>query len=64
MAEIERVAGFITKIKGKTVYSPPLPDWDLSYVEINDDMPELRRLLMAARIRIVKVTAQRIYFEG
>jgi len=64
MPEIERLAGFITKVKGKDVYSPPLPDWSLSYVEIDDDMPELRRLLMAARARIVKVTDQRIYFEG
>jgi len=63
MEEIERYHGSIIKVKGKLVYSPPLPDWSLSYVEIDDDMPELRHLLTSARARIVKVTDERIYFE-
>jgi len=63
MADIERLSGLIVKVKGKNVYEPNLPDWSLSYVKIDNDMAELRRLLMGARVKIVKITEERIYFE-
>lgn len=63
--EIERYHGIIVAVGGIKTKVPNLPDWDLSYVEYPPGrMEEFRGALMRARVRIVKVTKQRIYFEG
>ena len=62
--EIERYHGIIVAVGGINTKSPSLPDWDLSYVVFpQGKMPEYRQALMKARVNIVRVTDQRIYFE-
>lgn len=62
--EVERYHGFITKVGESTVKSVNLPDWSLDYVEVPPyAMPDYRTALMQARMRIVKVSKMRIYFE-
>ncbi|MBA7704795.1 hypothetical protein ES703_113613 [subsurface metagenome] len=62
--EIERYHGIIVGVGGIKTKTPLLPDWDLSYVEYPPgQMPIYRQALMKARVRIVRVTDRRIYFE-
>ena len=62
--EIERYHGIIVAVGGIKTKTPSLPDWDLSYVEYPPgQMPAYRQALMKARVRIVRVTDRRIYFE-
>lgn len=62
--KIERHYGMIVAIGGINTKSPNLPDWDISYVVFPPGrMHEYRDALMRAHIKLVKVTATRIYFE-
>lgn len=62
--EIERYSGFMVRVGGVEVRSLNLPDWSLDYVEFpRGKMAEYRTALMQARMKIVKVTETRIYFE-
>lgn len=62
--QIERHYGLIVAIGGINTKTPMLPDWDISYVEYPpSQMVKFRDALMKARVRIVRVTKQRIYFE-
>lgn len=62
--EIKRSAGFMVRIGGVEVKSVMLPDWSLDFIEFPPGkMKEYRTALTQARMRITKVTDQRIYFE-
>ena len=62
--EIERYHGIIVGVGGIKTKTPNLPDWDLSYVEYPPgEMEVYRNALQHERVRIAKVTKQRIYFE-
>ncbi len=54
--------GSVVSILGETVMTPSLPDWDISYIK-RQNLNEQRRVILKARLNIVKVTAERIYFE-
>lgn len=62
--EIERYHGMVVAVGGINTKTPMLPDWDISYVVYPQGrMAEFRDALMRARVSIVKVTDERIYFE-
>jgi len=62
--EVERHYGMVVAVGGINTKGPQLPDWELSYVEYPPGrMKEFRNALMKARVRIVKVTDRRVYFE-
>ncbi len=62
--EIERYHGVIVRVGGISIKIPNLPDWNLYYVEYPPgQMPEYRAALMKERVKIVRVTDRRIYFE-
>ncbi len=62
--EIERYHGQIVQVGDARVKVSGLPDWSLEYIEYpQGKMPEYRGALMKERMKIVKVTNQRIYFE-
>jgi len=62
--EIERYHGMVVAVGGINTKTPMLPDWDISYVVYPQGrMAEFRDALTRARVRIVQVTDERIYFE-
>lgn len=62
--EVTRYHGFIVGIGDIKTKDPNLPDWDISYVEYPEgEMHKYRDALQREHIKIVKVTARRIYFE-
>ena len=62
--EVRRYHGMIVQVGDAMVKSPSLPDWMLSYIEfLPGKMDEYRAALQQQRVRITKVTKQRIYFE-
>lgn len=64
MIEVERYHGIVVKVGNIPTKTLNLPDWDLSYVEYPPGkMPEYRSALMVAKIRLVRVTDRRIYFQ-
>jgi len=61
--EIKRHYGIIVEVGGIMTKDVNLPDWGLSYVEYPPgQMEKYRDALMRGRIKIVKVTRQRVYF--
>jgi len=63
-AEIKRYHGQIVQVGEYTVKVVALPDWELDYIEYpKGEMPKYRDALMRERVKIRKVTSQRIYFE-
>lgn len=60
--DYELYHGSVISILGETVMTPSLPDWDISYIK-RQDLDEQRRIIRKAGLNIVKVTAERIYFE-
>jgi len=62
--EVQRYHGLIVQVGDAPVKVPALPDWDLEYIEYpKGEMPKYRDALMKERVKIQKVTTQRIYFE-
>jgi hypothetical protein len=62
--KIELYHGMIVKVGEVNVKDLSLPDWNLCYIEYpTDQMAEYRRALMQPRVRLVRVTNKRIYFE-
>ncbi len=62
--EVKRSHGRIIEVGDARVKVPALPDWDLVYIEYPEgEMPKYRDALMRERVKIRKVTRQRIYFE-
>ena len=61
---IERYHGIVIAVGGRQVKILNLPDWELSYVEYPaGEMKSYREAMMKARLSIVRVTGERIYFE-
>lgn len=62
--EIERRAGYVTRVGPIVVKTVMLPDWTLDFIEYPEgSMAEYRDELMGQKVKIVKVTKERIYFE-
>ena len=62
--QIERYQGIIVGVGGTPTKTLNLPDWDLSYVEFPEGkMKEYRTAMIKARVRIVKVTKERVYYS-
>ena len=62
--KVQRYHGQIVQVEDAQVRVPNLPDWSLEYIEYpQGEMPKYRDALMKERVKIVKVTDQRIYFE-
>lgn len=62
--EVERYHGQIVQVGDFPVRVVVLPDWGLEYIEYpKGEMPKYRDALMRQRVKIRKVTSQRIYFE-
>lgn len=62
--QVTRYHGFIIKVGDSSVREPNLPDWSLVYVEYPPgEMEVYRAALQYERVRIIKVTKERIYFE-
>lgn len=65
MLTVERYKGFIVRVGEAKVKVVNLPDWELNYIEFPPGQKvQYRDALMRERVRIVKVTQQRIYFQG
>lgn len=63
--EIERHHGKVVKVGEVNVKDLMLPDWELGYIEFPPgQMVVYRRALMRAHVSLVRVTDERIYFEG
>jgi len=62
---IERYKGFIVRVGEAKVKVVNLPDWELNYIAFPSRQKVLYRdALMHEGARIVKVTEERIYFQG
>ena len=62
--KVKRYQGQIIEVGHAQVKVPALPDWDLVYIEYPEgEMPKYRNALMRERVKIIKVTRERIYFE-
>jgi len=62
--EIRLTAGQITAIGNSQVSLVQVPDWNLEYIEYPPgEMEDYRSALWHGRVRIVKITKKRIYFE-
>lgn len=56
--------GAIVAIGGSVVKSLTLPDWSVDYIEFPPGkMSDYRTVLTQERVKIIKVTETRIYFE-
>ena len=62
--EITRYHGLITAVGNCPVRVVSLPDWSLDYIEYPPgEMEDYRYALQHGRVKIARVTKQRIYFE-
>lgn len=62
--EVQRYHGQIVQVGDTQVKTIVLPDWALEYIEfLEGEMPKYRAALMRERVKIIKVTSRRVYFE-
>jgi len=62
--KVQRYHGQIVQVGDAQVKTIVLPDWALEYIEfLEGEMPKYRAALMRERVKIIKVTSRRVYFE-
>lgn len=62
--EIKRYHGVIIEVGEFRVKVPNLPDWSLVYIQYPPGEKEAYRdAIQQERVKIIKVTKERIYFE-